>query len=133
MENFSLNLIIYLHKFFIYFLFGGFLLPDNLLLIHVMAWPLTIISWSLNNNNCIFTQLENYIELGIWSNKSNQGNEFKFISNFISENFYINVDKPDNRRSILKFLYLMFTIAWVISVTRYISYINRKKIKPIPV
>ncbi len=52
----------FLHLFSILFLVFGFLLPKPFLIYHATLILLTIFQWKMNNNQCLLTQWQHFLE-----------------------------------------------------------------------
>ena len=103
------KVINYLHKFFVYFMFLGFLLPKKFLYIHFIIYPLLLVHWKLNKNKCMLTQLEFKYK----NEKLPPNGEYPFIKHMINEfNIY-----PTNKQ-IKIFFNLGLYIAWLITIYR---------------
>ena len=61
--NIILNLIRLAHISICLLLAFGFLLPNKYLIFHIIFYPLVLLHWYTNKNNCFLTELENYIRI----------------------------------------------------------------------
>ena len=107
----SLVLIIrFIHLFSLLFVIFAWLLPYRLAtIIHLFFVPLMIVQWKLNQNRCLLTDLENYLD-----NTSVQQEPGGFIKSILKK-FY---DPLPSEQKIKITIYTALLISYLISLLR---------------
>ena len=115
-----LSLVIHIfHKFFVYFIVFGFLLPKKYLRYHLFAWPLVWLHWKTNNGYCFLTQLENRLN-GKESPNVIEAHANSTDAEFMKRLFNnMGIIMPIERIHLLT--NILFTASWVISSYRYFT------------
>jgi len=108
------NIIFILHILLLVFAVLGCLLPKKWLILHLLVWPLIIIHWLTNNDNCILTQLE--------KTTRPPGIEYVHFSLRIKDLLGIkdgNSEEADI--DMMRNIYVTgYSITWLISLYRYV-------------
>ena len=96
-----------IHNLFIVFVAFGFLLPSKYLIYYVFCWPIMLLHWTLNDNNCFMTQLQNYI-------KHESSN--KTIYERVSSRLNISIEHAE------MLVIYGITFIWTIAIIRLLRY-----------
>lgn len=114
MNIFLANLINFIHTIFVLLMQYGFILPKSFLKYYLLLWPITLLHWKLNNNNCILTQ----IELKLRGIKEDKDYNYPFM-----KKLYFNIFNLDlTTKQIHNFLGLKNNILWLIGAAIYLRY-----------
>lgn len=108
-------IIRFIHIVFIFFFFVGAFIPKKYLIFFIFAWPLLYLHWCTNNNKCIFTQIECWLD-----NKQyclDQDEEFPFMNHILNT---FNITINDNKTKHYIFC-MSLTFFWLIGIYRYYS------------
>jgi hypothetical protein len=89
------------------FIVFGFLIPKKYLIFHIVFWPLLVIHWKTNNNKCVLTQVEHFL------NDTKETNDEPFILKHV-KNFGFNVTE----KFVDKMMFMIFTIPWLFTCWR---------------
>lgn len=110
------NIIFVLHIFVLLFAVLGFLLPKKYLIVHLLLWPIIIIHWITNNDNCILTELE--------KTTKTPGSEYVHFSIRIKELLGIKDGESEEKDiDMMRNIYVtVYCITWLISLVRYVYY-----------
>ncbi len=98
----------------------GFMMPERFLFYFILSWPCIYLHWQINENRCILTDLEYYID----GKTPPQGNNYQFpnIQKKIAE-FGIKLQ----HMHIYYFFMYGLTAFWIIGFIRYMYNRNNKK------
>lgn len=112
------KIVIFTHILVALFMAIGFLFPSNFLFYFLFLWPGIYLQWQINNNRCILTDLEYYLD----GKTPPPGNnyEFPFIKKQLAN---LNIQLK-NDMQIYYFLIYGLTVFWIIGFIRYMY--NRK-------
>jgi hypothetical protein len=123
-NNLLTNTLYISHMTFVYFIIFGCFLPSQYLWVHIICWPLVRLHWYLNDGYCVLTQLEYRLKKNTINKNANNNSdpEASFMKN-IYENFTKTRMTNEEADVITTTL---FTVVWIISVTRFIYYIQGK-------
>lgn len=110
-----LNLI---HKLLVYFMVFGVLLPEKYIFYFVITWPCIYLHWQLNNNRCILTELEYYLDNKPYPPTVDKDHDYPFIKSALKD-FGVSADDIEIHYGIM----YGFTILWIIGMIRYFKFI----------
>ena len=114
MRKFFKKVVYFIHKLFVYFLVLGVFLPEKYLFYYIIAWPITYIHWQFNDNRCILTELEYFLDDKPYPPTINKDHDFPFIKSILEK---LNI-KMSNSELHYTSIYCN-TILWLIGVIRY--------------
>jgi hypothetical protein len=114
MRKFIKIIINIIHKLLVYFMFFGVLLPEKYLLYFVITWPFIYIHWQLNNNRCILTELEYYLDNKPYPPTIDKDHDYPFMKSVLGD-FGISMDDENIHYGVMYGL----TILWIIGMIRY--------------
>lgn len=101
----------YIHKLIVYTMLFGFLLPEKYLIYFLLLGIIVYLLLKFNNDKCILTEFQNYLE-------NKQNNKKTFIEYMFKE-FRIYL-----RRNELNFIHKFIQISWIIGILRYFKFIK---------
>ena len=112
------------HLLFVYFIIFGCFLPSKYLWIHILCWPIVRLHWYLNDDYCFLTQLEyklkkNTIDKQLSKNSDPEASFMKSIYENFSKTKMTNAEADVITTTI-------FMTAWIISITRFIYYLQHR-------
>jgi hypothetical protein len=112
--------IILIHKIIVFFMISGFLIPKKYLFFYVIMWPSVYLSWQLNNNKCILTQIEYYLDNNKFPPLVQDDHDYPFIRRMIKNiSPKLANQKILTNKQIHYIIVLSLTILWFIGVIRY--------------
>ena len=110
-----LKKVVYLiHKLFVYFLILGAFLPEKYLFYYIISWPITYIHWQFNEQRCILTQLEYFMDNKPYPPKVEEDQDFPFMKSIFDE-IGIKMSNSELHNTVI----WSNTIFWLIGVIRY--------------
>jgi|LakMenEpi03Aug12_release.lakeMendotaPanAssembly.Ray.scaffolds.fasta_scaffold1713252_2 hypothetical protein len=111
------KILIIIHNLIVYFMAIGFLMPDFLLSFYIITWPSVYLHWQFNNNRCILTELEYYLDNKPYPPTVDADHDYIYISKMLRD---LNI-KMSNDKIHYSIVY-GFTIFWIIGCIRYFKY-----------
>jgi hypothetical protein len=114
------NITWLIHILISIFMVVGFLMPDSFLFYYLLSWPCVYLQWQLNNNNCILTQIEYYLD----GKTLPPGNKYEFP--FLKKQF-ASIGIKLNDMQLYYFTTYGHTVFWIIGFIRYMYYRIYKK------
>jgi len=102
-----------IHYFVVVFITLGAFLPKRYLFYFIFAWPLLYLHWKTNNNKCILTEIECWIDKQPYCERNH--NDYPFITNLLSY-FHIEIK---NRKTKNNLIHYLVTFCWLIGMGRY--------------
>ena len=103
-----------IHLFLIFFLFAGAFMPKKYLLLFIFAWPLLYLHWKTNNNRCICTQIECWLDEQSYC--LDQYEDFPFMTLLLD---FLNIEIKGNKTKYYIFCTIL-TFFWLIGMYRFI-------------
>lgn len=107
-------MLISIHKLLVYFMFFGVFLPERLLIYFLITWPLIYLHWQLNNNRCILTELEYFIDNKPYPPTVDKDHDYPFMRSVLAD---FNIKVPDEQ--IHYGVLFGLTAIWIVGVVRY--------------
>jgi hypothetical protein len=107
------KILVFIHILVSLFLAFGFIMPEPFLFYFLFTWPAIYLHWQINDNRCILTDLEYYLDGKEQAPKNNY--EFPFVKKQLAK---INI-KPTNDMQIYYFFIYGMTTFWIIGLIRY--------------
>ena len=104
------NIVYFIHVMLICFVWIGFMLPKKYLIYYLIVLPIMFIYWQLNDNRCIFSQIENKIR-----GRTTTPNVYQYFSILLSKHG-INVSYKTTKTIIVYGI----SICWLIAFFRYV-------------
>lgn len=112
--------IILVHKIIVFSMIFGFLIPKKYLLFFIILWPSVYLSWQLNNNKCILTEIEYYLDNKKFSPSVTEDHDYPFIRRMLSNiNINLTNQKILSNRHIHYIIVLLLTLLWFIGLVKY--------------
>ncbi len=111
------TIIIIIHNLIVYFMAFGVLMPDGLLSLFIITWPSVYLHWQFNNNRCILTELEYYLDNKPYPPTVDDDHDYVYIKKMLTD---LNIKLSNN--SIHYSILYGFTIFWIVGCIRYIKY-----------
>ncbi len=110
------KIVIFVHILVALFMVVGFLFPSNFLFYFLLVWPTVYFQWQINENRCILTDLEYYLD----GKTPPPGNnyEFPFVKKQLAN---LNIQIKNDMQIYYFFIYLL-TVFWIIGFIRYIIF-----------
>ena len=100
----------------------GFLIPKKYLLVFVVLWPSVYLSWQLNNNKCILTEIEYYLDNKKFSPSVTEDHDYPFIRRMLSNiNINLTNQKTLSNKHIHYIIMLVLTLLWLIGLVKYLK------------
>lgn len=100
-----------LHHGILLFVVFGWLFPQHEILIaHMLAIPLVILQWKLNQGHCVLTVLENRLLA-----KSEQKESEGFVKNLLSRAFHIELTDEQ----LMQLMYVVMGVSFFISAVKF--------------
>lgn len=99
-----------LHLFCVFFLVTGSLWPISFLKTLLIAIPLVILQWFLNDSHCVLTQIQHRIE---GRNKTTDEQEGQFV-----KELFLRVGLDPSRGQLMFIIYFVLLSNWVIAFCR---------------
>jgi hypothetical protein len=113
--------IILIHKIIVFFMIFGFLIPKKYLLFFIIMWPSVYLSWQLNNNKCVLTEIEYYIDNNNFPPSITDDHDYPFIRRMLSNiNVNLTNQKILSNKQIHHIIMLSLTILWFVGVVKYL-------------
>lgn len=114
-----------IHKFIVYFMVLGVASPKKILIFFTLTWPLVYLSWQINNNKCILTEIEYYLDNNSLPPPSaTDDHDYPFIRNMIGD-YNMSLTNKQIHYCIMALL----TLIWLVGVVRYLRLHNMILIK----
>ena len=114
--------IILVHKIIVFSMIFGFLIPKKYLLFFIILWPSVYLSWQLNNNKCILTEIEYYLDNKKFSPSVSEDHDYPFIRRMLSNiNINLTNQKILSNRHIHYIIVLLLTLLWFIGLVKYLK------------
>ena len=103
-----------IHILLIIFFFAGAFIPKKYLILFIFTWPLLYLHWQTNNNKCIFTEIEYWLD----DNEEevlNQYENFPFMTCMLNG---LNI-KIKGKKTKYYIFCTILTFFWLIGLYRY--------------
>ena len=114
--------IILVHKIIVFSMIFGFLIPKKYLLFFIILWPSVYLSWQLNNNKCILTEIEYYLDNKKYSPSVTEDHDYPFIRRMLSNiNINLTNQKILSNKHIHYIIVLLLTLLWFIGLVKYLK------------
>jgi hypothetical protein len=135
MKNFLL-FCIFIHKLIVFFLLFGWLLPIKYIHLHIIAVPIILVHWQLNNNKCIVTEIEHYLRCEVDNLPYELAENSPDVNTHVDnrDDFVLKLLKQlninFNSKTIKKYVIVGLMISWSLSFYKFYKYKKQcKKIK----
>ena len=115
MKEILKTILVFIHKLIVYFMAFGFLLPHGFLLYFLLTWPLVYLHWQFNNNRCVLTELEYYLDDTPYPPTVDKDHNNPFVMKLLND-FGIHLSDSQVHYGIM----YGFTVSWMIGAFRYI-------------
>lgn len=102
-----------IHVFLVLFYFVGAFIAKKYLILFIFAWPLLFLHWQTNNNKCICTQIEAWLDNQ--EDCLNQYEDFPFITRMLN---FLNIEIKGKKTKYYIFC-TSLTFFWLIGMYRY--------------
>lgn len=114
--------IILVHKIIVFLMIFGFLIPKKYLLLFIILWPSVYLSWQLNNNKCILTEIEYYLDNKKFSPSVTEDHDYPFIRRMLSNiNINLTNQKTLSNKHIHYIIVLLLTLLWFVGLVKYLK------------
>jgi hypothetical protein len=122
-KNILKEILVKTHEAIGLFTIFGFLIPNRYLPLFLITWPLIFLSWKVNYNRCILTDLEYYLDNKKFPPIIEDDYNYPFIRRVLKKinSKFADVKVLSNK----KFHYFMVSVAtttWLIGLIRYLNY-----------
>jgi hypothetical protein len=117
------EILIKTHEFIGLFTLFGCLIPNRYLPIFIATWPLIYLSWQLNYNRCILTDLEYYLDNKKFPPIIQDDYNYPFIRRMLKKiNSKYADEKELSNKQFHYFMVSLATITWLLGLIRYLNY-----------
>ncbi len=108
------TMVVVVHRIIVYFMFIGVLLPNHLLFYYLCVWPGVYLHWQINDQHCILTQLEYYLDGRKFPPKAQDDHNYPFAQGILRT---IGIYIHDSQLHGL--ILFVLTTLWIIGFIRY--------------
>ena len=115
------NIVIFIHILVSIFMVIGFLFPTKFLFYFLFLWPAVYLHWQINDNRCILSDLEYYID----GKTPPPGNNYEFPN---TQKKLAELGIKLQHMDIYYFFMYGLSTFWIIGLIRYMYNRNNKKV-----
>jgi hypothetical protein len=102
-----------MHYFVVLFITLGAFIPKKYLVYFLFAWPILYLHWQMNNNKCLLTQIECWLDNQPYCNVTD--NDFPFVTNMLN---YLHIEITGNEQK-NRIMNSGLTCFWLFGMYRY--------------